>query len=300
MCKEIKFIQLNGAPTKVITWGKSLGEKFYSDDHKELILVIPGNPGVTQLYEPFLDNLYAQLQKPIWIVGHSGHEKPEDFDTTQKETPFNFTLEAQINHKKTFIETYIPKDIKIHLVGHSVGAFSSLKLLEDESIKNRIKKTYFMFPTIEHLGKSKNGLFMTRIIKPIVPIILFLAWIFTLLPALIQIFCIHIYLFVTGIEKHHLDAIVKFVDPFILRNIFQMAYDQIRDATKRPDDKLMKHKDILQCYYAEIDNWVPRKSPKNLMATLPQLDVEISKDGEHCFVLYQSKEMADIVVNWFR
>lgn len=64
-----EFISINNVPTFVRTWGKWIEEPL--DDTRELILVLPGNPGVTSFYTIFLSRLYENLNRetPIWIIG---------------------------------------------------------------------------------------------------------------------------------------------------------------------------------------------------------------------------------------
>lgn len=64
-----EFISINNVPTFVRTWGKWIEEPL--DDTRELILVLPGNPGVTSFYTIFLSRLYENLNReiPVWIIG---------------------------------------------------------------------------------------------------------------------------------------------------------------------------------------------------------------------------------------
>lgn len=50
-----------------------------------------------------------------------------------------------------FIRKYIPADVKIHLVGHSIGAYISLQLFEFDDISERIHHCYLLFPTLEYM-----------------------------------------------------------------------------------------------------------------------------------------------------
>lgn len=65
---ETKQINVCGVPTKIRTWGKSLGENF---DRKEIVLFITGNPGLSGFYITFLTTLFKFLQGniPVWIIG---------------------------------------------------------------------------------------------------------------------------------------------------------------------------------------------------------------------------------------
>lgn len=62
------FVDVCGVPTKIITLGTGLGEKF---DKKELVLCITGNPGLCDFYITFLTTLYRFLEGnvPVWIIG---------------------------------------------------------------------------------------------------------------------------------------------------------------------------------------------------------------------------------------
>lgn len=66
---ENKFVDVNGIPTRVRTWGQSVNEPFKK---KEVILFISGNPGITGFYITFLATLYQCLQgqTPLWAIGN--------------------------------------------------------------------------------------------------------------------------------------------------------------------------------------------------------------------------------------
>lgn len=40
-----------------------------------------------------------------------------------------------------------------------------LDMLKDDSISKRVAKCYLLFPTIEHMAETRNGLFFTRIVS---------------------------------------------------------------------------------------------------------------------------------------
>lgn len=65
---DVKFIDICGVPSKIITLGTPLGGNF---DKKEIVLFITGNPGLCDFYITFLTTLYTFLQGSlsVWIVG---------------------------------------------------------------------------------------------------------------------------------------------------------------------------------------------------------------------------------------
>ena len=73
-----------------------------------------------------------------------------------------FNLHDQIIHKINFFEEHLPKDIPIILMGHSIGSYISLKIfpqLQDSGFN--IVKVLGLFPTIEQMALSPNGLRMS-------------------------------------------------------------------------------------------------------------------------------------------
>lgn len=65
---EEKFININGIPTRIRVWGKSLDEKF--DKNEKLIVFFCGNPGVSGFYILFLSTLFKLLQgqTSVWTI----------------------------------------------------------------------------------------------------------------------------------------------------------------------------------------------------------------------------------------
>lgn len=41
-----------------------------------------------------------------------------------------FTVEGQIQHKVTFIRKHVPSDVKIILIGHSIGAYIVVEMID--------------------------------------------------------------------------------------------------------------------------------------------------------------------------
>lgn len=67
------YVVINSVPTHIFTWGKWITEK-KSEEWKELVLIISGNPGLPGYYTKFGSSLYNELDKgtPIWLIGHAG------------------------------------------------------------------------------------------------------------------------------------------------------------------------------------------------------------------------------------
>lgn len=93
----------------------------------KLVFMIPGNPGIIQYYEEFLNRLSFSLGHDYSIVGlqHLGHSN------IASQSKHIYSLQDQINHKQEcldyFIGTLKPK--KVYILGHSVGGYISLHVI---------------------------------------------------------------------------------------------------------------------------------------------------------------------------
>lgn len=83
--------------------------------------------------------------------------------------PELFTLEGQVVHKMHFINQYVPKDVKLHLIGHSIGSKICLELLKRfrESDDHRQAYAYLLFPTLERMAQTPNGRRMWPMLGPL-------------------------------------------------------------------------------------------------------------------------------------
>ena len=62
------WLAVDGVPTKFLTWGTWV-EDLRDED---VVLMITGNPGITEFYLQFLNELHKLLKIPIWAVSHAG------------------------------------------------------------------------------------------------------------------------------------------------------------------------------------------------------------------------------------
>lgn len=65
------WVDVNGVATRVLCWGKPIDED-NKHELKRLVLCVCGNPGVTEFYEKFLQEVYRILNVPVWVLSHAG------------------------------------------------------------------------------------------------------------------------------------------------------------------------------------------------------------------------------------
>ncbi|CAH2231651.1 jg19470 [Pararge aegeria aegeria] len=122
------YIRLNGVQTPLITWGDPIS------NNENVIICITGNPGISDFYIEFASELFKSMSIPICVIGHAGHEESLD-----KKNKYLFNLKDQLEHKLDLIENHINKNSKIHLIGHSIGAWMIIELIHKQSIYIWIK-----------------------------------------------------------------------------------------------------------------------------------------------------------------
>lgn len=297
------IVIINEVPTVVETWGRWI-EESPSKSNEDIILCIPGNPGVTGYYRKFLKKLYEKLQCPVWIVGHAGHQI---IDTTYLNIPKLqgneqlYSLEGQTKSKDEFFKKYVPADARVFLIGHSIGSHICLNLLKDPEINSKVAKTYLMFPTIEDMITTQNGKILTNIISYITSIVFFLSWIFTLFPIQIQNFLLYCYFKITcpNAPVTAIPSTRDLIHPSVLRKVFYMAYDEM-DKVKNLDKSMIEpNMNKLKLYYGATDNWAPPSYYKKMKDLYPNIDAELCvRNFRHAFVLHSPEDVANIVAGW--
>ncbi|XP_076246081.1 lipid droplet associated hydrolase sturkopf isoform X2 [Calliopsis andreniformis] len=273
------MLKWNSVPTQVITQGRWVEEGLSEYGKKDVVVVIPGNPGIPDFYEGFISTLKSRLPSeiPIWVVGHAGHvQPPSNLSVTMpKDSTWNvnYSLTAQLQHKIEFIKKYVPEDARLHLIGHSIGAWLVLNMLKDDSISKRVAKCYLLFPTIEHMAASPNGWFYTTIL-----------------------FIVSIFAPLHGVPLKSNKALLQLLNPHALKKIIKMADEEMIIVKERDDEILSKHADKLWFYYGNCDGWTPVKYYKNMKSKHPHINAELCKNGyHHTFVLQYDKEMGHLV-----
>uniref|UniRef100_A0A914XWS0 Lipid droplet-associated hydrolase n=1 Tax=Panagrolaimus superbus TaxID=310955 RepID=A0A914XWS0_9BILA len=144
---------------------------------KLIFVMIPGNPGNDKSYDRFGEQIFEEMsQKEFHIptefysiaylnhVELPNHLKNEESDITTHDDIY--LLNDQTDHKFNFFMEYMPKNIPIILIGHSIGAYIVLKILP-KLVENgfNIVKVIGLFPAVEELASSPNGVKFGGIFK---------------------------------------------------------------------------------------------------------------------------------------
>lgn len=176
-----------------------------------------------------------------------------------------------------------------------------LELLKRPLIKEKVQKCYLLFPTIERMAVSSNGVFLTRFVAPIYFMVQWCFTAFLMLPIFIQTFLIYMYFLIFSIPKTFLGTALKYAEANVMERVYFLAKDEMKRVTTLDVDTVRENVKLLKLYYGTTDGWVPVKYYNEIKATIPELDAELdTKKIEHAFVLRSSKEMGEIVAQWIK
>lgn len=210
-----------------------------------------------------------------------------------------FNLDGQVQHKLEFIKQYVPHDVKIHLIGHSIGAWMVLQLLKLPEIKPKIHHAYLLFPTIEHMRETPNGWIYTNIVQRFWFILSLIITIFSKLPLVAQVLVINIYFFVMNIPRHFTGTALKYSRPSVLQKIVYLADEEMERVVEPDYEVLKENQHILKLYYGTTDGWTPVNYCHRLQERINGLDAEVDiYKFAHAFVLRSSVEMGKLVGGW--
>ncbi|XP_039760420.1 lipid droplet-associated hydrolase [Pararge aegeria] len=282
------YIRLNGVQTPLITWGDPIS------NNENVIICITGNPGISDFYIEFASELFKSMSIPICVIGHAGHEESLD-----KKNKYLFNLKDQLEHKLDLIENHINKNSKIHLIGHSIGAWMIIELIHKQSnLIDRVSSINLLFPTIQKMALSRNGKYVNNVLRKIYKIILFLSTLFYLLPKYVLFYIIGIYIWIKSIPSKFSSAIIKILNPDVVENIFYLAFNEMDTVLSLNTESIQKIKHLTNVVYARNDGWAPVEYIEDLKQFTPQLQIREAFNVEHAFVLKSSVEVASIVADF--
>lgn len=204
-----------------------------------------------------------------------------------------------------FIHKYVPKGVKLHLVGHSIGTYCILNLLEQADIEERVLTCSLLFPTIQKLSSTPLGVFCKWLVRPILPLVILFSWLIAILPDKIACVLFAIYFWIVGstreIYKDLLEPTRQLVRPDVLRRVFHLGFSHINEVGEFKENvvKRWAKKRRMKMYYGARDLWAPVRYAYHVRHKCPEAHVDVcSKGYNHAFVTKYPVEVADMVVEW--
>ena len=206
-----------------------------------------------------------------------------------------YGMRDQIWHKLCFIRDYIPADTRLILIGHSIGSYFILHMME-ELEPNRVLKAMLLFPTIERIALSSSGKSLTTFVKyfgwlaplPMYPV-------FYLTPATIKEIVLRWYFKGKDIPDSVIETTQLISDPKSFRNFVSMGNEELQNVVHADYHIIEKNLSKLMIYYGARDHWCPVEYYEDMKAKYPNGDIRLCKGNyDHAFILEHSKPVAEI------
>ena len=289
---------IGGAPTNVFSLHgggeRSIGET-------PLVLVVPGNPGISHLYIPFARKIFklGKNMLDVSVVSNAG-QSPGCYKVSvgSSSTASDwFCLQDQVGHKLSYLEQEAAERKSLILIGHSIGCLVVLKMMEKLD-PARVKKVILLFPVIERVALSpKAQSRMSCLWSFLQGPFLFIAWvIFRLTPSFIWSYFWKYYFSDSPLE--HFDSLAEgmmLLNEKCLYNLLQYARFEMNNIREPPLDLINKniHKTVF--YYGAKDSWNVENCYQNMAARYPGKVHLLPSHVKHAFVEHASDEVANIV-----
>ncbi|XP_006167722.1 lipid droplet-associated hydrolase isoform X1 [Tupaia chinensis] len=305
-----EFILCGGVETQVLKCGPwtDLRSDQGVNRPKLLIFIIPGNPGFPTFYVPFAKALYSLTNRrfPVWVISHAGHIlAPKDKKILTSEDPSAqeikdvYGLHGQVEHKLAFLRAHVPEEVKLVLIGHSVGCYFSLQILK-HAPELPVIRSFLLFPTIERMSESPNG----RIATPLLCWLRYVLYVagYLLLkpcPEKVKSWVLGVAMQVMKWKTEFLLANV--LEPFCLANAAYLGGQEMMKIVKRDNETIKEHLSKLTFYYGSVDPWCPKEYYEDIKKDFPEGDIRLcEKKLPHAFVLSCSQEVAEMVADWLK
>uniref|UniRef100_A0A6A7G0C4 Lipid droplet-associated hydrolase n=2 Tax=Hirondellea gigas TaxID=1518452 RepID=A0A6A7G0C4_9CRUS len=284
------------------------------DTQKTITLIIPGNPGIVRYYTQFCLDLYLELhqQSAVWAISHTCHSENDAIPNT--------TVEREVEHKVMFIKKFVPRGCKLRLVGHSIGCQMILKSL-DELIEHSntsdppngpelaapqftLGQSYMLFPTIERMKETPQGRYVWPVLAYFWWIPPFIGSCLSILPVSVKEKLVHMCLYDGSglrLRQHVIDSAVSNVRPDMMRNMLDLAHNELLTVTELDAAAITRHKSRLVFYYGSQDSWCPVEFREQLIQRVPGVVAYLCQKGiNHAFVVRMSTLMASELGNIIR
>ena len=215
---------------------------------------------------------------------------------------YTYTLDEQVAHKLSFIQEYLPMNSKLILIGHSVGAYIIMEMMQRLAHTDRLLKAIFLFPTMERITKTSKGWFWATLAGFVKWPLMVVAYAFNLLPYRLRKRVIEFVAYMkdfTDTENIPI-SILSFLTCRGISNLLQISSDlKYIDGLDRHAPMINKNLDKMTFYYGTDDPWVPLEYSDELRSRFPDVDLKVCCEQiPHAFVLFRACEMGKKVWEW--
>lgn len=211
------------------------------------------------------------------------------------------TVHLQVDHKINLIEKFIPEDVEIILVGHSIGAFMSTQIMKVARNRRQFIHSFLLMPALERLADTTGW----RSLR----IALAFRWLIYMVVFVLSLLRDDLLIDLVGFFEPKIrsksapeccrDGLVASTDFSVIRNILNLAKDEGRQVTFRDDSFFEGNINRLSFIYCHGDRWSPLEYFRELKKAHPLGDYNILDTVTHDFVMdvRMIEEVVDSIIN---
>lgn len=264
------------------------------DAGSNLILCVPGSPGMAHFYVPFVDHLYKLYGGTVDVcaVSHAGHSPGGKIIENNAKRDW-YSLGDQVKHKVSFITSYYPNLQNLYLIGHSIGCHMILNMLDN--LPEPPNRSILLFPAIERFSETPNARVQRHFYMTLRWLALLLMWISTLFPDSFRKFVLKLRF--RKCPPAHVNDMINGVMSITRAGLYQilcMANNEMEVVQDLPVNVISRYHGRLVFYYGVNDQWNLPSFYDDLVSRFPSIDATLCSQGyEHAFVLKSSIEMAE-------
>ncbi|CED83337.1 Uncharacterized conserved protein [Phaffia rhodozyma] len=235
---------------------------------RALWVYLPGNPGLLEYYDSFLQTLYTLIPSHIGILaigqaGHAPHLPPIPSGMNPVELPGQVEAKLEILDE---VWRILGKDVNVGISGHSVGSWMSIQILEQ---RPQISSAMLLFPTLSHIAQSPNGKQLQPIFRsPLIYILPRASLLTKLIPR--------------GLLSYVLPApTIALVQSFhVIRAALILGRSEM-DLVQEPDLAFLKaNRHRIWGYWGESDGWVGVGHGNEIRDVLEQTITEVQVEPQ--------------------
>lgn len=235
----------------------SLGPCNEGNGRREVVLVLPGNPGVAQFYGPFMLALRAALGPSVGLLccGYAGHS----LSTPVNGGPFSVHDQVEVVATTAARVLAAHPDAALHLVGHSIGAHIALTVA-DRLPQSNVATVAGLFPTVHRIADSPAARWLWPLLLPVVRHCVAAAGaLLGCLPSQLRaraVRCCKPQLADDGAREFD-GVIARMASYRVLLNVLHMAHTEFAAVGDVDRGLARRHAHHLVLYYGVVDKWVP-------------------------------------------
>lgn len=291
---------------------------------KKLVIFIPGNPGLLGVYHDYLELLYKTICRrapngsdddPILLaISHNNFDHPSDQSDYIKTDERIIIAESDLNFiEQSIARSYAPNDIELQVlnkliilkhvlkynledcqlvfVGHSIGCYIILRLLQDGLLASVHHGSIMIHPALENLALTSKGTYFDRLFNLKFDYLLrSLAYVAErLVPKQARLSLTRRFVCSPEMAKVASEIVIESLAQLCcsgaLRAMIEMAKSEFATIKNIDHNLLIKpHVERLRLVYAKQDHWVNSENRRELAKVYSNLHIE-EQDSLHAFIM---------------